>query len=278
VGSFIGMGTGFITPYIWRRSGIHEGNGAVDVEGNKSMWFALRDTNTFNSISRTMIATSVVGAVMNVIPLFFYNLTETKQRGMSLALKLRAMFEDYANGILTPELREECAKIIHDAKNNIGVEEENQFVLDELAKYDTPEMRPRLSLAREIEKGGFEGILHFDAARYQTAKQILRHTQRDKAIMRAEVEVLREMKEAQHFMARCYPDARPEEPDIRVLDALYDKQAQSRQEAREIGRQIKALEQQRLLFHRSTKPCIKAQRLLAARENAGRLEERLGVE
>ena len=268
VGSLIGMGTGFVTPFLWRRGGIFE--------GNKSMWFALRDTNVFNRISRMMIATSVIGAVMNVIPLFFYNLTETKQRGMSKALRLRAMFEDYSNGILSPELRDECRQIIDEAKNGAGSEEENQFVLDELGKYDAPEMRPRLALAREIRKGGYEGILRFDAARYQKAKWILSKTQRDKAIMRAEVEVLREMREAQKYMARFFPDANPVEPDIHELDALYEKQAQSRQEAKALRGQIEALEQQRLLYYRSTKPYIKAKRLLEAQENAGLLEEIFG--
>jgi len=264
VGSLIGMGTGFVTPFLWRRGGIFEGNGAVDFEGNKSMWFALRDTNTFNRISRMMIATSVVGAVMNVIPLFFYNLTETKQKGMSRALKLRAMFEDYANGILSPELRDECRQIIGEAREGIGNQEENQYVRDELAKFDAPEMQRRLALAREIVGSGYEGILRFDAARLGSAKD------------KEEKLVLREMKEAQKYMARFFPDANPVEPDIREMDALYEKQTSSRQEAKALRGEIEALEQQRLLFYRSTKPYTRAKRLLEGMENAGRLEEIFG--
>jgi len=265
MGDLIKMGTGFVTPFLWRRGGIYEGNGAVDFDGNKSMWFALRDTNTFDRISRMMIATSVAGAVMNVIPLFFYNLTEAKQRGMGKALKLRAMFEDYASGILTPELRDECAKIIHDAQNGIGSAEENQYVLDELRKYGAPEMQARLALAREIRDGGYGGILRFDPARLQTAAG------------KEEKITLREMKDAQRFMARLYPGANPQEPDIRQLDALYETRPRTRREAKALRLQIQALEQQRLLFHRSTKPYIKARRLLAAQENAGRLGEILGA-
>jgi len=261
VGSLIGMGTGFVTPFLWRRGGIYEGNGAVDFEGNKSMWFALRDTNTFNRISKTMIGTSVAGAAMNVIPMFFYDLTEARQRGMSKALKLRAMFEDYSNGILSPALRDECRGIISDAREGTGNAEENRFVLDELGKYESPVMRPRLALAQEIADGGYEGILRFDAARLKSARG------KDEKL------VLREMKEAQKYMARFFPEANPVEPDIRELDALYEKQTSSRQEARALRGEIEALEQQRLLFYRSTKPCIKAKRLLADMENAGQLEE-----
>ena len=261
VGSLIGMGTGFVTPFLWRRGGIYEGNGAVDFEGNRSMWFALRDTDVFNRISRTMIATSVAGAVMNVVPLFFYDLTEARQRGMGKALKLRAMFEDYANGILLPGLREECQEMIKAAQSGTGNEEENQFVLDELGKYESPEMRRSLALAREIVDGGYGGILRFDAARIKLAKD------------KEERGVLREMREAQRYMARFYPHADPVEPDIRELDALYEKRTPGRREAKALRGQIEALEQQRLLFYRSTKPYNKAQRLLEDRENAARLEE-----
>jgi len=257
----IGMGTSFVTPFLWRRGGIYEGNGAVDFDGNKSMWAALRDADVFDRVSRMMIATSVIGAVMNVIPLFFYDLTESRQRGMAKALKLRAMLEDYANGILKPEVREECARMILDAREGIGNEEENSYVLKELGKYGEPEMRRRLALAREIADGGYKGILEFDPVRLALSKE------------KEEKLVLREMMEARRSMARFFPDGNPEEPDIRALDALYETQPKNRREARELRLRIQALEQERILFHRSTKPYIKAKQLLADQANAARLDE-----
>ena len=273
VGSFIGLATGFVTPWLWRKNGIYEGNGAVDFEGNKSMWFALRDGAVYNRMSRTMILSSIVGAVANVIPLFFFNLTEDKQRGMTKVLKLRAMFEDYAGGLLKDELRDECAGFIRAARAGEGDPVENQYVLDELGKYDAPAMRPRLALAQEICKGGYEAILRFDHARYREAKRILRKTRGEKAAMKAEVEVLREMREAQRHMARFYPDGNPPEPDLPALDALYEAQPRNRREARELRAQIKAIEIERSVFYRSTRPYTKARQLLANRDNAARLDE-----
>jgi len=265
--SLIGMGTSFVTPFLWRRGGIYEGNGAVDFDGNKGMWYALRDADVYNRISKMMIVSSVIGAVMNVIPMFWYNLTESKQRGMNKALKLRAMFEDYANGILKPETREECAKILREAQegkddngNSVSAEE-NEYVLAELNKYDTPAMQRRLALAHEIVDGGYRGILEFDPARLKQTKE------------REEKTVLRNMKEAQKNMARFYPDGNPEEPDIQALDALYETQPQTRPEAKALRLQIQALEQERLLFFRSTKPYVRAKQLLDDQANAARLDE-----
>ena len=261
VGSFIGLATGFVTPWLWRRNGIYEGNGAVDFEGNKSMWFALRDPGVYERMSRTMILSSLVGAVANVIPLFLYNLTEEKQRGMTKVLKLRAMFEDYAGGLLKDDLREECAGFVRQTLAGEGDPEENQYVLDELNKYDSPEMRPRLALAREIVDGGYEGIRRFDPARVKQA-----HSKEERR-------VLRDMSAARSKMARFYPDGDPAEPDLRALDALYDAQPRSRQEARDNRIRIKAIEAQRSVYYRCTKPYAKAKQLLDNRDHAARLDE-----
>ena len=260
-GSLIGTATGFVTPWLWRKNGIFEGNGAVDFEGNKSMWFALRDPGTYERMSRTMILSSLVGATANVIPMFFYNLTEEKQRGMTKVLKLRAMFEDYAGGLLKDELRDECAGFVLQAMEGEGPSEENQFVLDELGKYDLPEMQPRLALAREIADGGYEGIRRFDPARVKLARS------------KEERRVLKDMSAARSKMERFYPEADPAEPDLRALDALYDTRPRSRQEARDLHTQIKAIEAQRSVYYQCTKPYVKAKQLLDDRDHAARLDE-----
>jgi len=176
------------------------------------------------------------------------------------------MFEDYANGILSPETRGECAKIVREAQEGTGNAEENNYVLEELNKYDAPVMQQQLALAREIVQGGYQGILEFDPARLRQSKE------------KEEKIVLREMAEAQKSMRRFFPDGNPEEPDIQTLDALYETQPKSRREAKEQRLQIQALEQRRLLYYRSTKPYTKAQKLLTDMENTTRLEEILAVE
>lgn len=55
------------------------------------------------------------GAALNFVPYLFYDLTETKQRGIVKVLKIRAMFEDYGNGILRDESIVEAIDIIDEA-------------------------------------------------------------------------------------------------------------------------------------------------------------------
>ena len=57
-----------------------------------------------------------MGATLNVIPYFFYDLTEIKQKAMVTVLKIRALFEDYGNGVLSDAALVEAIDIIEEAK------------------------------------------------------------------------------------------------------------------------------------------------------------------
>ncbi len=88
IGTVIGMGTGFVLPALYRMCGL---NTDYDV---------LYDATIRNNIFQMLIIASVVGAVLNVIPYLFYDLTEEKHRGIVKVLRMRAMFDDYANDVL----------------------------------------------------------------------------------------------------------------------------------------------------------------------------------
>ena len=73
--------------------------------------------NTFHHIIGILIVASVIGAAMNVIPYFFYDLSEVKQKAMIKVLKIRAMFEDFGNGALRDDALVESVDIIEEAKS-----------------------------------------------------------------------------------------------------------------------------------------------------------------
>lgn len=62
-----------------------------------------------------MIIASVIGAILNVIPFFFYDLTEKKQKGIIYVLRIRSMFDDYASGNLSDDTLITGMEIIHTA-------------------------------------------------------------------------------------------------------------------------------------------------------------------
>ena len=61
------------------------------------------DPQIRNSFFAVMCAMSIIGAVINLIPFFFYSLSVEKHRNIVKALEYRALFDDYADGCLTDD-------------------------------------------------------------------------------------------------------------------------------------------------------------------------------
>lgn len=54
--------------------------------------------------------------MLNVIPFFFYDFTEVKQKAIVKVLKIRALFEDYGNNVLADDALVETVDIIKEAE------------------------------------------------------------------------------------------------------------------------------------------------------------------
>jgi outer membrane murein-binding lipoprotein Lpp len=64
-------------------------------------YYALYDGDILKKIISVLIIVSIFGAIINVIPYFFYDLSELKQQGIIKVLKIRAFFEDFGNNTLS---------------------------------------------------------------------------------------------------------------------------------------------------------------------------------
>ena len=91
IGTVLGFGTGMVIPVLYQRMGL------------KDDYSVLYDATIRENLFEVLIIASIVGAILNVIPYFFYDMTEQKHAGIVKVLKLRAMFGDYAAGNADPE-------------------------------------------------------------------------------------------------------------------------------------------------------------------------------
>ena len=103
ISSFIGMFTGMVLPTIYQMLGLEDNYDVLEVASFREDMFDV------------LIIAAAIGAALNFVPYLFYDLTETKQRGIVKVLKIRAMFEDYGNGILRDESIVEAIDIIDEA-------------------------------------------------------------------------------------------------------------------------------------------------------------------
>lgn len=110
IGTVIGLFTGMVYPAIYEKMGLH------------SDYDVLYDDNMRNNLFEVLILFSALGALLNLIPFIFYDLTENKHKAYVHVLKIRAMFENHALGVLEDGELEEAIEIIHEAQNLFGKE------------------------------------------------------------------------------------------------------------------------------------------------------------
>lgn len=146
VGGLITVASSGVVNFLYDRFGINEAtaqqvlnnpevmnkvlrNGNVvkdviaDAETASTAYFSLYDDNILQTICGVLILASMVGALINVLPYFFYDLTELKQQGMIRVLKIRAFFEDFGNNTLSDENLVEVVEMVDRAKKLEGAKE-----------------------------------------------------------------------------------------------------------------------------------------------------------
>ena len=110
IGTVIGLFTGLFYPYIYESLGL------------KSDYTVLYDEAIRSNIFEALIFWSVIGAILNLVPFFFYDLTENKHKGYVEVLKVRAMFINNSVGKLDDDELIDSMKIIRTARELNGKE------------------------------------------------------------------------------------------------------------------------------------------------------------
>lgn len=259
VGSVVTLATSFVLPAIYDRAGLNETVAISLGYDGSNVYDVLHDPIYFKQICGVLILASAVGALLNVIPYFFYDLSETKQKAMVTVLKIRALFEDYGNDALTDEALVEAIDLIREAhehspktpqtlskagikearktKDKAAVKaakdaykaqrEENQnieiaaYVLREINRFDTPEGQAELENARQIVSAGLGGYLDIPMMSLQDARALPKKTPEEKAARKTAIENAKNRRTAQRTIAANYPDGLTEF-DARVFPQLFE--------------------------------------------------------
>ncbi len=266
IGNAITMVTGLALPAIYERTGLNRETAMSLGYDGSVVYDVLNDRGYFISICTVLIIASAIGAALNVIPYFFYDFTETKQKAIIKVLKIRAMSEDYSRnrhsddsfaeaiGIIR-ESRALSARTLHDieAEKKKGVDKkellllkkENEeiriarFVMEELNKYGTPEGREELRQARMLTANGPESFVTAELPTKKEIKAFPAQTQvqinfRRNALMRAE-----KIAAAKRTLIKHYKNG-IETFDTAELDGLYESENTAQKKILETSAKIKA--------------------------------------
>lgn len=177
---------------------------------------------------RVLVLVAAVGATLNVIPFFFYDLTEKKQKSYVRVLKVRAVFEDYGNNAMKDKDIVEMIDLVNNAKEMAvatpkvvdkssykGISDKaerkaakkayrealefneeievSQFVVDELNKFNSELGKHKLEAYNKIYEAGLDGIkntsLEEAKSNLAQAKAMPKNTEEEKEIRKFYIEL-----------------------------------------------------------------------------------------
>lgn len=286
IGTVIGFFTGFVYPKIYNKMGLFDD---YDV---------LYDDSIRNNLFEVIIIFSAVGALLNLIPFCFYNLTENKHRAYIDVLKIRAMFENHALGKLEKEELTECMEVIHQAESLVGKErvavaksadktakkqaketnlaiERAQIIIQDLNKFTTDAGKVKLVTAHADYARGC-GYFYSDAkADMKAAKKLPKNTAEEKEIRSDAIKNARIKKESAALI-RKYGAKNITAPDNAVKEEIISRETKGFFDSIKLKQELRAYLKKESIYTRVTKPYNDAKSLITQAEaykHYGELEQ-----
>lgn len=210
---------------------------------------------------RILIIVSAVGALLNVIPFFFYDFTEKKQKSVVRVLKVRALFEDYANNALSDKELVETIDIVNNAREmatatpkevsksmykNISDKKErkaakkayrealefneeidiSKFVCEELDKFNSENVMRQVELYKNVYDQGLDGIKNMNVsevkAELKKAKTLPKNTKQEKEMRKIEIELAKKkLSSHKNYIKHFGSVTEFKEPDMSVLEGFF---------------------------------------------------------
>lgn len=262
IGDCVTLATSAILPFVQRMLGVYEGNGYAKP-------FDILDIDTgepglLYKMMSALIFMAAFGAFLNMVPYFFYDFTEKKQKGVVRVLQVRSLFEDYANKALGNRQLVEAIDLVNEAremadaspkavdkntykgiadraekkaakkayKEALAFNEEidiAKFVCAELDKFDSDLFRHKVAVYNTIYAQGINGVknINISEVRHElaVAKCLPKNTEEEKEFRKFEIELAKSKISAKKAFDKYYGTINEfAEPDMAALTALFDKE------------------------------------------------------
>lgn len=219
-------------------------------------------TGTLIPLLKILIVISAFGALLNVIPFFFYDLTENKQKSIVRVLKVRALFEDYGNNALKDRELVEAIDLVNNAREMAVAEpktvsknsykgisdkaekkaakkaykealvfneeiEISKFVCEELDKFSTPVVQEQVKLYTAVYNQGLAGIKNIDVNAVKRelaeAKKLPHKTAEDKEFRKIAVELAKKKISSYKNYVKHFGSVKEfVEPDMTILEGFFN--------------------------------------------------------
>ncbi len=158
VGGAIGAVTNLFVPWVYKKNGFDGTDYSVldayiNYDDKKPISQQMKNPNCvlYSLLDKLMIV-SLIGAVVDVIPWIFYDLSDTDQKSVIRAVRIRSAIEDKKAGVLTDELYcEACEAVIASREYS----DKEKSVVPDRRSASKVEIKSIKSYNEEIEIAGF---------------------------------------------------------------------------------------------------------------------------
>lgn len=283
IGTVISFFTGLVYPAIYEKMGLLDD------------YNVLYDDNMRNNLFEVLIICSAFGALLNLIPFCFYDLTENKHRAYVGVLKIRAMFENHSLDLLEDAELVDAMEIIEEAKELSAQEktsvnktlsrkakkeikdknaaiERAAIIMQDLNKFSTPAGKARIMQAQiDVERGTayfYENALD----ELKKAKALPKNSADEKEIRSDAIKNARVKKRASALINR-YGAENIKAPDEAVKEEIMNREAKNFFDSIKIRKDLKAYLKAVSVYTAATKPYTDAKNLLEQAENYTHYDE-----
>ena len=261
IGNVVTLATSAVLPAIQEKFGIYEGNGyekpfdILDItNGQEGLLYKFLPA---------LIIMAAVGAFLNVVPYFFYDFDEKKQKSVIRVLQVRALFEDYANGALKNRQLVEAIDLVENAREMAVAEpktiskndyrnapkserkeakkayrealafneeiEISKFVCDELDKFESDLGCHQLEVYRGVlaQSLNFINNINIESVKeeIEIADALPKTTKEERQFRRFRKDFAKSKRSAKRAHDKYYGNLYEfKKPDMAALTALFDKE------------------------------------------------------
>ena len=262
IGNMVTLVTSLVLPIVYESYGITETNGYESPY--EILDITTGEPGLLEKIIGTLVLMAAFGAFCNMVPYFFYDLKETQQKSIVRILRIRALFEDYGNGIVDDGRLVEAVDIINDAREYANSQEKvvskkdfksikdkaerkvakklykearvfneeiaiSKMVAAELDKFSSPLYKAQINAIEPVINGGLEGLFNADINAINTelanAKAMPKNTADEKELREFLVELAQKKKDSYSAIKKHFPTLESfVQPNFEILNGYYNKE------------------------------------------------------
>lgn len=286
VGGAVGALTNLFVPWVYKRNGFDGTDYSVlNVYDDKGNYKA---DNVLYPLLDELLKFSLIGAAVDILPWFFYDLTDADQKSVVRVIRIRSAAEDRKAGVAEDALYcEACEAVfamrehleaspldklpVRGAEDKKAVRRENKrirqendeiaaarFVHAELTRYTTPFGTALTALCREMAEAA-PGVSGEGAFERQALALPPAQTKEEKQLRGDAVRMARTVKRSVKAVAK-HPEGTVTSFSAAAYEALYDLPEETKEERKAKSAAIREGNRQRRLYGSVMKPYLWARR------------------